>query len=106
VEGLSRVPKQLPAWFLYDAEGSRLFGCDLPGATRVFFGASPAQLHDPSVSATVYSELVSSTRQHRERGTLPSSLIYTDASEVIDRAREEMISQIPRASYSSNLLPP
>ncbi|MCT0198928.1 L-histidine N(alpha)-methyltransferase [Synechococcus sp. CS-1325] len=25
VEGLSRVPKQLPAWFLYDAEGSRLF---------------------------------------------------------------------------------
>jgi L-histidine Nalpha-methyltransferase len=25
VEGLSRIPKQLPAWFLYDAEGSRLF---------------------------------------------------------------------------------
>jgi dimethylhistidine N-methyltransferase len=25
VEGLSRNPKQLPAWFLYDAEGSRLF---------------------------------------------------------------------------------
>ena len=25
VEGLSRQPKQLPAWFLYDAEGSRLF---------------------------------------------------------------------------------
>jgi len=25
VEGLSRVTKQLPAWFLYDAEGSRLF---------------------------------------------------------------------------------
>ena len=24
-EGLSRSPKQLPAWFLYDAEGSRLF---------------------------------------------------------------------------------
>ena len=25
VEGLSREPRQLPAWFLYDAEGSRLF---------------------------------------------------------------------------------
>jgi dimethylhistidine N-methyltransferase len=25
IEGLSRSPKQLPAWFLYDAEGSRLF---------------------------------------------------------------------------------
>ena len=25
IEGLSRTPKQLPAWFLYDAEGSRLF---------------------------------------------------------------------------------
>ena len=25
LEGLSRSPKQLPAWFLYDAEGSRLF---------------------------------------------------------------------------------
>ena len=25
VEGLNRSPKQLPAWFLYDAEGSRLF---------------------------------------------------------------------------------
>jgi len=25
VEGLQRTPKQLPAWFLYDAEGSRLF---------------------------------------------------------------------------------
>jgi len=25
IEGLNRNPKQLPAWFLYDAEGSRLF---------------------------------------------------------------------------------
>ena len=25
IEGISRTPKQLPAWFLYDAEGSRLF---------------------------------------------------------------------------------
>ena len=25
IEGLSQTPKQLPAWFLYDAEGSRLF---------------------------------------------------------------------------------
>jgi len=25
IEGLSRSPRQLPAWFLYDAEGSRLF---------------------------------------------------------------------------------
>jgi L-histidine N-alpha-methyltransferase len=32
VEGLSRSPKQLPAWFLYDAEGSRLFDriCEQP----------------------------------------------------------------------------
>ena len=31
-EGLQRSPKQLPAWFLYDAEGSRLFDqiCDQP----------------------------------------------------------------------------
>ena len=31
-EGLSRTPKQLPAWFLYDAEGSRLFDriCEQP----------------------------------------------------------------------------
>lgn len=32
VEGLSRSPRQLPAWFLYDAEGSRLFDriCEQP----------------------------------------------------------------------------
>jgi len=32
IEGLSRTPKQLPAWFLYDAEGSRLFDriCEQP----------------------------------------------------------------------------
>ena len=32
IEGLSRNPKQLPAWFLYDAEGSRLFDriCEQP----------------------------------------------------------------------------
>ncbi len=37
-EGLSRQPKRLPAWFLYDAEGSRLFEaiCEQPeyGLTR------------------------------------------------------------------------
>lgn len=32
VEGMARTPKQLPAWLLYDAEGSRLFEaiCDQP----------------------------------------------------------------------------
>ncbi len=32
IEGLSRRPRQLPAWFLYDAEGSRLFDaiCEQP----------------------------------------------------------------------------
>ncbi len=32
LEGLARRPKQLPAWFLYDAEGSRLFEliCEQP----------------------------------------------------------------------------
>ncbi len=32
IEGLSRSPKQLPAWFLYDDEGSRLFEliCEQP----------------------------------------------------------------------------
>lgn len=32
IEGLSRHPRQLPAWFLYDAEGSRLFEriCEQP----------------------------------------------------------------------------
>jgi uncharacterized SAM-dependent methyltransferase len=38
VEGLSRQPRQLPAWFLYDVEGSRLFDriCEQPeyGLTR------------------------------------------------------------------------
>ena len=38
IEGLSRTPKQLPAWFLYDNEGSRLFDviCEQPeyGLTR------------------------------------------------------------------------
>ena len=35
IEGLSRNPKQLPAWFLYDAEGSRLFEliCEQPEYT-------------------------------------------------------------------------
>ena len=35
IEGLSRSPKQLPAWFLYDAEGSRLFDliCQQPEYT-------------------------------------------------------------------------
>ncbi|KEF41179.1 MAG: methyltransferase [Cyanobium sp. CACIAM 14] len=38
IEGMGRTPKQLPAWLLYDAEGSRLFEaiCDQPeyGLTR------------------------------------------------------------------------
>jgi L-histidine Nalpha-methyltransferase len=25
IEGMARQPRQLPAWLLYDAEGSRLF---------------------------------------------------------------------------------
>ena len=35
IDGLSRNPKQLPAWFLYDAEGSRLFDliCQQPEYT-------------------------------------------------------------------------
>jgi dimethylhistidine N-methyltransferase len=35
IDGLSRSPKQLPAWFLYDAEGSRLFDliCQQPEYT-------------------------------------------------------------------------
>ena len=37
-EGLQRQPRQLPAWLLYDAEGSKLFAtiCDQPeyGLTR------------------------------------------------------------------------
>jgi len=34
-EGMSRIPKQLPAWLLYDAEGSRLFEaiCEQPEYT-------------------------------------------------------------------------
>ena len=38
IEGMGRQPKQLPAWLLYDAEGSRLFEaiCEQPeyGLTR------------------------------------------------------------------------
>lgn len=35
IAGLGRTPKQLPAWFLYDAEGSRLFDaiCEQPEYT-------------------------------------------------------------------------
>ena len=38
IEGMTRQPRQLPAWLLYDAEGSRLFEaiCEQPeyGLTR------------------------------------------------------------------------
>ncbi len=54
-EGLSRTPKQLPAWFLYDSEGSRLFDaiCEQPeyGLTRT--ETALLRRHAPAMAAAL-----------------------------------------------------
>ncbi len=55
IEGLSRTPKQLPAWFLYDNEGSRLFDaiCEQPeyGLTRT--ETALLNRHAPAMAAAM-----------------------------------------------------
>jgi L-histidine Nalpha-methyltransferase len=55
IEGLSRAPKQLPAWFLYDHEGSRLFDaiCEQPeyGLTRT--ETALLNRHAPAMAAAL-----------------------------------------------------
>jgi dimethylhistidine N-methyltransferase len=55
IEGLSRNPKQLPAWFLYDAEGSRLFEliCEQPEYTLTATETALLERQAPSIAAAL-----------------------------------------------------
>lgn len=55
IEGLSRSPKQLPAWFLYDAEGSRLFDriCEQPEYTLTATETALLQREAPAIAAAL-----------------------------------------------------
>jgi dimethylhistidine N-methyltransferase len=55
IEGLSRSPKQLPAWFLYDAEGSRLFDliCQQPEYTLTATETALLEREAPAIAAAL-----------------------------------------------------
>jgi L-histidine N-alpha-methyltransferase len=55
IEGLSRNPKQLPAWFLYDAEGSRLFEliCEQPEYTLTATETALLEQQAPAIAAAL-----------------------------------------------------
>jgi dimethylhistidine N-methyltransferase len=55
LEGLSRSPKQLPAWFLYDAEGSRLFDliCRQPEYTLTATETALLEREAPAIAAAL-----------------------------------------------------
>ena len=55
IEGLSRQPKQLPAWFLYDAEGSRLFDliCQQPEYTLTATETALLEQEAPAIAAAL-----------------------------------------------------
>jgi len=55
VDGLSRSPKQLPAWFLYDAEGSRLFDriCEQPEYTLTATETALLEREAPAIAAAL-----------------------------------------------------
>ena len=55
IEGLSRTPKQLPAWFLYDAEGSRLFEliCQQPEYTLTATETELLERQAPAIAAAL-----------------------------------------------------
>ncbi|MEY3769028.1 MAG: L-histidine N(alpha)-methyltransferase, partial [Cyanobacteriota bacterium] len=57
IEGLSRCPKQLPAWFLYDAEGSRLFDliCQQPEYTLTATETALLEQEAPAIAAALGS---------------------------------------------------
>jgi len=55
IEGLSRSPKQLPAWFLYDAEGSRLFDliCQQPEYTLTATETALLEREAPAIATAL-----------------------------------------------------
>jgi dimethylhistidine N-methyltransferase len=55
IEGLSRSPKQLPAWFLYDAEGSRLFEliCQQPEYSLTATETALLEREAPAIAAAL-----------------------------------------------------
>ncbi|MCP9817614.1 L-histidine N(alpha)-methyltransferase [Synechococcus sp. GreenBA-s] len=55
IEGLSRNPKQLPAWFLYDAEGSRLFDliCQQPEYSLTATETALLEAQAPAIAAAL-----------------------------------------------------
>ena len=55
IDGLNRSPKQLPAWFLYDAEGSRLFEliCQQPEYTLTATETALLEQQAPSIAAAL-----------------------------------------------------
>ena len=55
IEGMSQSPKQLPAWFLYDAEGSRLFDqiCEQPEYTLTSTETALLQSQAPAMAAAL-----------------------------------------------------
>ena len=55
IDGLSRTPKQLPAWFLYDAEGSRLFDliCQQPEYSLTATETALLEREAPAIAAAL-----------------------------------------------------
>ena len=55
IEGLSRSPKQLPAWFLYDDEGSRLFEliCEQPEYSLTRTETALLEREAPAIAAAL-----------------------------------------------------
>jgi dimethylhistidine N-methyltransferase len=55
IEGLSREPKQLPAWFLYDDEGSRLFEliCEQPEYSLTRTETALLEREAPAIAAAL-----------------------------------------------------
>jgi dimethylhistidine N-methyltransferase len=55
LEGMGRSPRQLPAWLLYDAEGSRLFEaiCDQPEYTLTRSEVALLEASGPDIAAAI-----------------------------------------------------
>lgn len=60
LEGLSRSPRQLPAWLLYDSEGSRLFAaiCEQPEYTLTRTEIALLERHAPAIAAALGSGVI------------------------------------------------
>ena len=58
-EGLQREPRQLPAWLLYDAEGSQLFAaiCDQPEYSLTRTEIALLESHAADIASTLRSEV-------------------------------------------------